>query len=307
VRACVERRGARLYVADSFTQNNDVKVCVHFEGRESSIKIAGDGWCLGGDAVTGVWWRLKPPFDQYAIPESEREGKLFADREWRHTIEAFEFLLPNVTWMNPRAAERKIQHKPTQLLLASRFGFKIPPTVITNDATEAIQFIADVNHCAIYKPLTFFFEPPNKLLFTNQITATEIADSKDNLRVAPGIFQQRIDKRHELRVTVVGRDVHCIRIDSQATAQTALDWRTDQLGLTYHVEDLPQAIEEKLLAFHQTLGLVYGAYDFIVTPDEQYVFLEVNPVGQWLWLEEIAGVPISESIASCLLQPANKG
>jgi glutathione synthase/RimK-type ligase-like ATP-grasp enzyme len=100
---------------------------------------------------------------------------------------------------------------------------------------------------------------------------------------------------------VVGRDVHCIRIDSQATARTALDWRTDQLGLAYHVEQLPSAIEDMLLAFHQTLGLVYGAYDFIVTPDEQYVFLEVNPVGQWLWLEEITGIPISDSIARYLL------
>jgi hypothetical protein len=194
VRDCVERRGARIYVADPFTRNNDARVCIHFNDRHSSVKVAGDGWSLEGDAVTGVWWRLKPPFDQYAIPESEREGKLFADREWRHTIEGFEVLLPNATWMNPRAADRKIGHNPTQLLLASRFGFQIPPTLITNDATEAIRFVAEVNDCAIYKPLTFFFEPPNKVLFTNQIRATEIVDSKDNLRVAPGIFQPRIAK-----------------------------------------------------------------------------------------------------------------
>jgi glutathione synthase/RimK-type ligase-like ATP-grasp enzyme len=50
------------------------------------------------------------------------------------------------------------------------------------------------------------------------------------------------------------------------------------------------------------LGLVFGAVDFICTPAGEYVFLEVNPGGEWGMLERDLRLPISEAIAAALVE-----
>ena len=66
------------------------------------------------------------------------------------------------------------------------------------------------------------------------------------------------------------------------------------------MEELPDEIQLKLLKLHAALGLTFGAYDLIVTPNREYVFLEVNPAGQWLWLEDVTNLQISKSLANIL-------
>jgi glutathione synthase/RimK-type ligase-like ATP-grasp enzyme len=64
---------------------------------------------------------------------------------------------------------------------------------------------------------------------------------------------------------------------------------------------LPAAIEEKCVALTQRLGLRFGCIDMIVTPEDKYVFLEINPNGQWRWVQELTGMPIAEAIADLLI------
>lgn len=49
------------------------------------------------------------------------------------------------------------------------------------------------------------------------------------------------------------------------------------------------------------MGLCYGAIDMVVTPDERYVFIEINPNGQYLWVEQATGLPISDAICDLLI------
>ena len=79
------------------------------------------------------------------------------------------------------------------------------------------------------------------------------------------------------------------------------DWRKDQINIDYEIFELPKGIQQKLLNLHQKFEMFFGAYDFIVDPKGEYYFLEVNPAGQWLWLEEILNLSISESIAEALI------
>jgi glutathione synthase/RimK-type ligase-like ATP-grasp enzyme len=99
--------------------------------------------------------------------------------------------------------------------------------------------------------------------------------------------------------------VFAVKIDSQEKEQTKYDWRKDQLNVGYKTFDLPIEIKTKLLALHKEFKLVYGAYDFIVDPNGEYYFLEVNPAGQWLWMEEAIGLNISEAVAKRLLEGNN--
>jgi len=126
-----------------------------------------------------------------------------------------------------------------------------------------------------------------------------------SVRYAPALFQERIPKKVELRVTVVGRKVFAAEIRSQEISRLHIDWRmAREYGQDryYGVYKLPQAIAERCVRLVRALGLCFGAIDLIVTPDDQYVFLEVNPNGQWAFIESWTGLPIGAAIADLLIR-----
>jgi glutathione synthase/RimK-type ligase-like ATP-grasp enzyme len=135
-------------------------------------------------------------------------------------------------------------------------------------------------------------ESTERGLFTNRISLDEIEKYPQKITAAPGIFQPYIEKEHELRVTIVDEIIFAARIESQAHPDTQTDWRRNPGAIAYTEVTLPTEVSQRLKTFHRNQGLVYAAYDFIVTPEGRYVFLEVNSVGQWLWLEETAGLRI---------------
>ncbi len=249
--------------------------------------------------VKSVWWRPKPQFENITDGVADRE---FAKREWQHALESCEEIFRHAKWINPRQSDRRARYKPTQLKIAARAGFRIPKTIISNNPDDILGFIKRQNGQVIYKPLSWHFAPPDGLLFTNLIGPEFIVSHKDSVRVTPGIFQEKIDKSYEVRLTIVGDRLFPIKIDSQANHVTSLDWRIDPDSLIHEFIEIPESVKLGVLKVHSQLGLVYGAYDFIVTPNQEYVFLEVNPSGQWLWMEEKIGVPISTAIVDVLLE-----
>lgn len=294
--------GGNTFVLDPSVDKTGSFITYRLSKSDSRLvfREAGGGICDLKD-VTAVWWRMKPTPEYLEIPDDERITLQFCIREWRHVLEPLEVWLQDATWVNRRPVDREIRYKPAQLFLAQKFGFEIPDTAITNDSAIVADLLQAQGGEGIYKPLTWFFKPPDKTLFTNSITADAVQKNPEAIERAPGIFQPRIPKAFELRITVVGERIFPIRIDSQRQAGSGLDWRRKQLEMEYVPFKLPTQFPDRLLSFHRSVGLVYGAYDFIVTPDDRYVFLEVNPTGQWLWIEERTEAPISRAIAEALL------
>ena len=173
---------------------------------------------------------------------------------------------------------------------------------MSNDATTVAGFFKDNKKEHIYKVLTWYVEPPDRMIFTSIVDPDQVKTDPESLSITPGIFQERIPKAFEIRATVIGNDVFSVRIDSQVHENTKLDWRRNQHLLSYSPHELPNDIADLLVAMNHKLGLFYGAYDLVVTPSSQYVFLEVNPLGQWLWLENATGLPISQTLAEFLLK-----
>jgi glutathione synthase/RimK-type ligase-like ATP-grasp enzyme len=115
------------------------------------------------------------------------------------------------------------------------------------------------------------------------------------------IFQAYVPKLVELRITVVGRRIFAAEIHSQRTNHTRCDWRRYDQGQTPHrPHELPRDLEQRCTALVERLCLRYGAIDMVLTPDGRYVFLEINPNGQYLWIEHETGLPISEAICDLL-------
>jgi glutathione synthase/RimK-type ligase-like ATP-grasp enzyme len=299
----LEDMGTMALVADPHPSADPTYISISFRSGECSFEARTGGRTIVGQDVCAVWWRLKPTLEQQNQSSEARERMSFRTREWQHALEGLEAALVSARWINPRSADRGARHKGLQLLEAARLGFAIPPTLMSNEPSRVAEQLQAWEERAIYKPFTPSFPLPGMAAFTSCVDSNLIRANAESVKVAPGIFQERIEKEYELRITVVGDSIFAVKIDSQQSPTTRLDWRRDYDSLSYAVVKLPAEVEQKLLRLHAALGLVFGAYDFIVTPSGEYVFLEVNPVGQWLWLEEAIGIGVSRALAELLARP----
>lgn len=207
------------------------------------------------------------------------------------------------TWVNEYWACRRASAKLLQLKEAALVGLATPKTLVTNDHRGVDLFIAGTGPI-IYKTLhapVIDYGEHSTIVFTTGITSLtpQIVAA---IPVAPCQFQPRLEKSFELRITsIFGRNI-AIRIDSQETIDGALDWRAGAHEAKYSRFDLPDEIDRKLSLLLESLGIEYGASDFVVTQDGEFIFLEVNPHGAWLWMENRLGEsPITQAIADAII------
>ncbi|MGB8346821.1 MAG: hypothetical protein WCD86_18175, partial [Ktedonobacteraceae bacterium] len=195
--------------------------------------------------------------------------------------------------------------KPFQLHVARSCGFEIPPSLITNDPEAAISFFEQCNGEMIYKTLSggmIMSDTGDPLsIYTSQVTADHLQEGSPIHHTAC-LFQARVPKKIELRITVIGSQVFAAEIHSQHSESTAIDWRRSYSDLLYEIHQLPEEIAEKCLLLVQRFGLVFGAIDMILTPDDRYIFLELNPNGQWAWIEHATGLPLCATLVDLLTE-----
>jgi glutathione synthase/RimK-type ligase-like ATP-grasp enzyme len=222
-----------------------------------------------------------------------------------------------VPQLDPLEAVRRCDHKELQLRRAAGLGLRIPETLFSNDPALVRAFVDDVRAdggvvvTKMQSSFAVFRSGLEHVVFTSVVDDAALMDL-DGLRYCPMQFQRRVDKRLELRATVVGDDVFCAAVDSQQREETSLDWRKDGVGLLRAWErfTLPRDVETALLRLVRSFGLGYAAADIIVTPDDELVFLEINAGGEWYWLDEGAfhrpGFPIADAIAGWLARGAGR-
>ncbi|GAA4060242.1 ATP-grasp ribosomal peptide maturase [Actinomadura miaoliensis] len=220
----------------------------------------------------------------------------FAAREARQGFSGILANLPNCLYVNHPDANRAAAMKARQLTVAARLGFRVPATLITNDLERARAFALKHGH-VIYKPLTHVrhMTPEGPLtIWTQPVHADELDDT---IAGTAHLFQCLVDKVADLRVTVVGEQVFCIRIDSNPHQ---LDWRYDYDRLTYTWCETPPGLAGPMVRYLEHFGLAFGCFDFGLTAEGEQVFFECNPNGQWSWLEERTGAPIAAAFADLL-------
>ncbi|MEV4518252.1 MvdC/MvdD family ATP grasp protein [Dactylosporangium sp. NPDC049525] len=196
-------------------------------------------------------------------------------------------------------ADRKSFH----LAVAVGLGFEVPPTLITADPDRLLDFSAEHDGQIITKPLHRSprgTEAAPLGRFTEPVGTRDLGHAA-TLRLAAMIVQAYVRKRVEVRVTVVGSAVFAVEIHSQATEHTRYDWRRyDHANTPLRVHPLPGDVAQRCRALVGRLGLSFGAVDLILTPEGRYVFLEINPNGQFDWLELATGLPITAAVARLL-------
>lgn len=240
--------------------------------------------------VNAVWWRRPQPFELHP-GVTDPVDRQFVYTECSQAVTGL-FHALDAAWMNDPARDRVAGHKLYQLRIAGEAGLEVPRTHVTNDPDSARAFAAETGPSeTVYKA---FIAQPEAWRETRVLTPEEMAHL-DDVALAPVIFQEYVPGDVDLRITVVGEEVFAVAIDASDTDYPT-DYRMNVGDARVEAHDLPTTVRERLLAFMDRLGLVYGAIDMRLTPDGRYVFLEVNPSGLWLFVEEPTGLPITEAV-----------
>jgi glutathione synthase/RimK-type ligase-like ATP-grasp enzyme len=297
-----------FYCADYPTLNSITLRASNQKGNVSSGSVAHhpDGsFKIQSDTFNTVWLRRRrDPWLPASMHPGDRE---VAISQCDLCLSDFMAALdgPDVFWINPVESNCTSDLKLYQLRHALAAGLKIPDTLISNDPDEIREFINRCGGRAIHKLLqniTWKSEDGAKT-FACCTTPVSCQDLPRDavLRLSPGIFQPLIDKQFEVRVACFGNHLMAVQIDSQSDERARLDWRMGQWFVEMKPYDLPEEIAEKIRRFLHTTGLAYAALDFIVTPDGEHVFLESNPQGQFLWMEDRAGLPVLDVFSQYLI------
>jgi MvdD family ATP-grasp ribosomal peptide maturase len=308
VEKALAERGEKTFRLDTDLFPTNIQVEAYYTQEKERLTLTYGEAKIDLREVSGVWYRRN--WTAAAIPATmDVQLRQASVTESQATvmgvitsIKAFHLdALPNL---------RLADNKQLQLQVAREIGLEIPRTLMTNSPQAVRNFAEECKEGLMTKMLSSFAiyeEGKEKVVFTNPVKPEDL-EELDGLQFCPMTFQERVPKALELRTIIVGKRLFTASIDSQSSEKARHDWRRQGLALMndWKPHNLPSEIESKLLRLMAYFGLNYGALDLILTPDDRYVFLEINPVGEFFWLELCPGLPISGAIADLLLEQKMK-
>ncbi len=265
------------------------------DGRWVGTLFAG-GQAIEVDGLRSVWYRSPSAFDfPDGLSATERN---WAMNESRLGLGGVLASLP-VRWVNHPSRNADAAYKPVQLVAAARCGLAVPDTLATNRPEAVHRFAKGGDVVAkAFGAASIREDGGRKTTFTHLLDSVDFADLR-GVEVAVHQFQRWVPKAFEARVIAVGGRVFAAAIHA-GSAETRIDWRNDYAALSYERIDPPADVVAGVRKLMSALGLLYGALDFVVRPDGQWVFLEVNAGGQYRWIEEAVGLPVTDALADLL-------
>ncbi|HUR81516.1 MAG TPA: alpha-L-glutamate ligase [Thermoanaerobaculia bacterium] len=251
-------------------------------------------------SARSAWWRRPQAPDLTAVAANV-DALNFASNEWHEAINGL-YQLMDVPWMNPPAVDEVASRKALQLRVAREAGLRTPRTLVTSDPDAARRFI---NAEGVGRTIFKTFSCTHQVWRETRLVRDEELSMLDQLRLSPVIFQEYVRGDADLRVTIVGDRIFPAAIDARGT-DYEVDFRMS-LGQAHTSPcTLPPDVEQRLFALMTRLGLVYGAIDLRRTPDGDHVFLEVNTGGEFLFIEDRTGQPITQAVADWLVSPSSR-
>lgn len=271
------------------------------------IKDRNNGKTIWGHEVWSVWYRKPgaPESVPYTVNEDVDRHNMTEARQFFIYLMHYlsdTYSLGNHLW-DKRANSKMVQSK-----IAVELGMRIAPTCISNTKNDIIGFAGkyeDVSLKSLRNHWVLTEKDEVYNLRTIKVKPQQLKEQPvESFRQSVIFAQQYIEKKYELRVTVIGKFIFTCKLDSQAQTSTtgAVDWRDGyDYGLKHEIIETPAEIDKFCRKYLSRLNLNFGCFDFIVTPDDSFVFLECNPNGQWGWIEDLCHVPMSEAVVDSLV------
>ena len=300
----LKRAGVRFYRLNTEDLPLGARSSCEFRNGAQRLRWHSADRTASFDVVKRVWYRRHrlPVLPADTVPAHAeyclRESQWFV----RGLLWNLAERVPAEDWMSLPANVQRAESKMLQLRVAAEVGFVCPETLISNDPDQIRVFCAEQEGRVVVKPLRLGFFDYGHLQTAAYTTAVSTADlgGDDGLAIAPVIYQRHLEKRCDIRVTVVGHSIYAAAIRSQDADSAKVDWRRSDVELEHEVHALPDDITRACQRLMKALNLHFGAIDLVLAPNGEYYFLEINPNGQWLWLEDKLRFPIANKIVEWL-------
>ena len=282
------RINIRYLVLDEFTISDFFSISISNYNASGFIKY--DKKQIDFREIRSIWNSSHIIIRTEKIKPSARD---FAAKEWEEGINSI-YGMTDVLWVNHPFVLNTYSNRLKQLQLASMVGLSIPKTLITNDPEQLLSFIKS-NHKVVAKTLNNSSGlRKNHIIFTSELRENDIKNA-DTLKYVPTFFQEFLEKNKEFRVIIIGEKLHVCEI---SYSTKICDYRSLKFSDIKHTKSsLPDDIINKLILLKRKMNLEFAAVDLLQTSRDEIVFLEVNPNGRWLWIQQQTGMDISKDIA----------
>ena len=251
-------------------------------------------WRFAPDTLCSVYFR-RPVFLR-EFGRARTIAERFSLPQWA-AFERSLMLFENALWVNALDATYLAESKALQLAIASECGLSVPKTFIGNSVDDTLRRFRS-NSLALKSLDVVNIEHGAKQTFAyTQLVDKEVVSA--GAKSAPAIYQEALDRKLDLRVTVVGEQVFTASIMDREGEPISGDWRVHKESLCFAASTLPKDIERKAIELTRRLGLSFGGIDLAIQEGEYY-FIEINPTGEWSWLVDTAGLEIDVAIADLL-------
>lgn len=270
-----------------------------------SARHCGDRWRGTIATPTGRLDLARVQAVWYRSPEAYRMPSELSPAEAHHARVEAKYGLGGVLsslpalWCNHPSRVADAAYKPVQLARAAACGLTVPDTVITNDPAEVAEFAAaGPTVTKLVGGMALEENGVRKNVFTRLLTPEDLADLR-GIEHTTHLFQRWVPKEREARVIVIGDRLTAAAITAGSEA-AHVDYRTDYPSLSYELITPPDDVAKGIRRLMTAFGLVYAAWDFVITPSGEWVMLEVNPAGQYGFIEHATGVPLTAHLADLL-------
>ena len=260
------------------------------------MSLCRDGRAYKASEFTNVWYRRPEKLD---LGDSSDEPQIaYTLLEWTSALEAFFAHIPFERWVNHPASNANASSKPEQLSTARSLGLNTPATIVTQDPSKALSFVKTTPGGVVIKPLSFGYvehadDGPDALIYTSDL-AEQALEHIHEVKACPTLLQEKVSKEVDVRITIIDRALSAVALvskDDEGTQITDIR-RNNMSGVVYEPIGVPLDICKQLFALMKHYGLRFGAIDMVISTEGKWYFLEVNPNGQWAWLDIVAGEQI---------------
>lgn len=304
----LDRDGVEWFRLNSEDVVDNLSASIFPTRRTGILKVPTHKGQLELSDVRCVWFRKPEPFDVSKFP-LETTALQYIQAEFDEFVNNLYALLCDRVWINNPLLSRIASRKLWQLHIATAVGLNVPRTLISNVPEDVFEFASCINGDLAIKSLSALYanvpisstESYDYGLFTRRVTQAELRGASEFIRYMPTMVQEYIEKQFELRVTSINGTHLACRIDTQISELSREDSRINISELPHSQYDLPNEIGNKLTAYMLSMGINFGCHDIIVDKKGDYIFLECNPNGQWMWIENLTGLKISKQISDFLI------
>jgi len=259
-----------------------------------------DGDLISADEITSVWYRRPSP-DRKADELIDADGLKFFRGETKEWIKSITFALKHCFWVTAPWLLYESRIKSRQLSVAQALGLQVPRTLITMDPDSVKRFYSECQDGMVAKPLKVPFVESKESFYTLRVQEINPADL-DNpaLYICPTVFQEKISVSHELRIVAIGHRLFAFKAVTKE--KNALDIRSGGLGnVEYSACEISEALSSKIISMLSQFNTPFSSMDFLVDCDGREYFVDLNPNGQWLFLEFLTGVNMSDVFVEMLI------